>query len=248
MGRDYKRSKSDAGRDAGGFAAIPWSVLDCPSFVHLSHPAKSLLLEIARQFVRDNNGKLLCSMSYLRPRGWKSADVVQRAKNELLAAGFIFETCKGHRPNKASWYAVTWRSLDKHYGYDIGAVESFERGAYRKNTSLIPLAGKRDRSIAPPEGIGHHSSIPSHGSINARYESNSSPSNGNHLDKPSANDFEIASKSSQRCHETLAELWRSLEHASIKHKPANVCNSMMRKFLRHPKKQENFPIDLGCAA
>ena len=85
-----KRTKGDSGRDAGGFVALPWSVLDSPAYARLSHPARALLLELARQFVRDNNGKLLLSAAYLAKRGWKSADVITRAKRELLAAGFIF--------------------------------------------------------------------------------------------------------------------------------------------------------------
>ena len=63
-----KLRRGDAGRDAGGFVALPWSVLDSPAYSGLSHPAKALLLEFARQFVRDNNGRLLCSMTYLGPR------------------------------------------------------------------------------------------------------------------------------------------------------------------------------------
>jgi len=165
-----KSKKGDAGRDAGGFVAIPWAVLDSPAYARLSHPAKALLMEFARQFVRDNNGKLLCSMAYLRGRGWKSADVVQRAKVELLETGFIFETCKGQRPNKASWYAITWRTLDRHQGYDHGALESFERGAYRKNASLIPAPGIEKAPIVPAPGIGKALPV---------------PSPGNHLDKPS---------------------------------------------------------------
>lgn len=123
--------KVDHGRDAGGFIALPWSVIDCPAYQQLSLPAKSLLIEFARQFVKDNNGRLLASGAYLATRGWKSADVITRAKRELLNAGFIFETVKGHRPNKASWYAVTWRALDKQHGYDEGAALCFKRGAYR---------------------------------------------------------------------------------------------------------------------
>lgn len=126
-----KGAKGDVGRDAGGFIALPWSVVDSPAYQALGHPAKALLTEIARQFVRDNNGRLLCSMSYLGPRGWKSWDVLARAKAELIAAGFIYETAKGQRPNKASWYAVTWRTLDRHPNYDVGAVEGFVRGAYK---------------------------------------------------------------------------------------------------------------------
>jgi hypothetical protein len=94
-------------------------------------------MEVARQFVRDNNGRMLLSIAYLSKRGWKSSDVITRAKRELLAAGFIFETVMGHRPNKASWYAVTWRTLDKLQGYDEGATASFVRGAYM-STALKP--------------------------------------------------------------------------------------------------------------
>ncbi len=76
--------KGDSGRDAGGFVALPWSVLDCPAYAALSHPARALLFELARQFVRDNNGRLLASAAYLAKRGWKSADVITRAKRDLI--------------------------------------------------------------------------------------------------------------------------------------------------------------------
>ena len=104
-------------------------------------------MEFARQFVRNNNGRLLASSSYLRKRGWNSPDVITRAKRELLKAGFIFETVMGHRPNKASWYAITWQSLDNLKGYDVGAKELFRRSAYAAPT-LLPLAPKRDEIYA----------------------------------------------------------------------------------------------------
>ena len=74
-GRNPRR-KVDVGRDGGGFVALPWSVLDCPAFQALSHPARSLLLEVARQFARDNNGRLLLSRAYMVGRGWKSHDTL----------------------------------------------------------------------------------------------------------------------------------------------------------------------------
>jgi hypothetical protein len=150
------RGKGDAGRDAGGFVALPWSVLDSAAYQALSHPAKALLLELARQFVRDNNGRLLASRAYLAKRGWHSPDVINRAKRHLLEAGFIFETVKGHRPNKASWYAVTWRALDRHPDYDSGAAAAFERGAYRqqrtpaKNAALSTPHVPGGRRIGTP--------------------------------------------------------------------------------------------------
>ncbi len=203
-----KGSKGDSGRDAGGFVALPWTVLDCPAYARLSHPARALLMEIARQFVKDNNGRLLASGAYLRKRGWKSADVVTRAKRELIAAGFIFETVMGHRPNRASWYAVTWRALDKLPGYDAGATESFRRGAYAagvplqpqrareelyekwrqpavKNASLTPSGGVEGAPIAPSGGVEVVSVAPSGGAIDPSSVPSSTPSHGNHLELPS---------------------------------------------------------------
>jgi hypothetical protein len=54
--------------------------------------------------------------------------VITRAKRELKEAGFINEMVKGHRPNKASWYAITLQTLDRLQGYDHGAVESLVVG------------------------------------------------------------------------------------------------------------------------
>lgn len=145
-------TKGDSGRDSGGFVALPWTVLDCPAYTALSYPARALLMEVARQFVRDNNGRMLLSIAYLSKRGWKSSDVITRAKRELLAAGFIFETVMGHRPNKASWYAVTWRTLDKLQGYDEGATASFIRGAYM-STVLKPQP-TREQLYEKWRGVG----------------------------------------------------------------------------------------------
>mgnify|MGYP003578260505 CR=1 FL=1 len=125
-------------RDGGGFIALPWVVMDSPAFMRLSMHARALLLEVARQFSGANNGRLLLSRVYMASRGWNSADMLTKAKRELLEGGFIFETVKGHRPNKASWYAVTWLALDKLPGYDEGAALLFERGAYRKITEVVP--------------------------------------------------------------------------------------------------------------
>jgi hypothetical protein len=139
MGRDKRRRSSE--RDPGGFSAIPWAVIDCEGFKDLSHPARALLLEFARQLGPYNNGRLLCTREFMTKRGWTSWDVVHRAKHALLGGGFIHETVKGARPNKASWYAVTWHALAKCDGYDVGSAETFIRGAYRA-PALMPSRGK----------------------------------------------------------------------------------------------------------
>ncbi len=188
--RNPKRRGHDTSRDQGGFIALPWSVLDCPAYARLSHPAKALLFEVARQFVRDNNGRLLLSRAYMAKRGWKSADTLTNAKRELLEGGFIFQTVMGHRPNKASWYAVTWRTLDKLPGYDFGTQEGFKRGAYQqnmpiKNASLSPPAGTGRALIVPPAGTGKPPTVPPAGTIKANFGGLSVPPAGHHLEMPS---------------------------------------------------------------
>jgi hypothetical protein len=144
--------------------------------------------------VKDNNGRLLASRAYLAGRGWNSADVIDRAKRELLEAGFIHETVKGHRPNKASWYAVTWRILDPHHGYDPGAAATFVRGAYRgaslpeplkKNAVLSPAGGTGNAAIGPSPGTGRDTAVPSPGPMEPVAVALSVPSAGHHLEMPS---------------------------------------------------------------
>ena len=184
------RKKGDSGRDAGAFVALPWSVLDCPAYAALSHPAKALLIEVDRQYVRDNNGRMLLSAAYLKTRGWFSAGAIQKAKQELIQARFIFETVKGQRPNKASWYAVTWRALDKLKGYDAGAEKCFERGAYQKSqpvngASLRPPHGTEKAVIAPLHGTETLPTVPPHGAIRPVLRVRSVPPHGHHLEMPS---------------------------------------------------------------
>jgi hypothetical protein len=186
-GRSGSRRKTKPDRDGGGFVALPWAVLDSKNFQNLSHAAKSLLLEFARQYGDGFNGRLLCSMRYLKARGFHSSDVVTRAKRELIDAGFIFETVMGHRPNKASWYAVTWYPLSKIPGYDAGAEKLFVRSAYSKDeslkiTPLISPSGTAHKTIAPYNGIRKASSIPSDGSIKRLNGAYSIPPDGNHLE------------------------------------------------------------------
>lgn len=180
-----KRNNAKSSREGGSFVALPTVVLKSDSYILLSHTAKALLLEFALQNRDDNNGRLLCSMRHLKTRGWRSADVVTRAKRELLDAGFIYETVKGHRPNKASWYAVTWYGLAGIQGYDYGAAAGFKRGAYRVNEPLIPLKGTKPSLTIPPSGIGAALSIPLGGSIKQEMVKPSIPDNGNHLEMPS---------------------------------------------------------------
>lgn len=178
------RRKRPTGRVEGGFLALPWDVLDSAAYARLSGSAVRLLLELGRQFVRDNNGRLLTSMAHLSKRGWTSAGTVTKAVRELEAAGFIHQTVKGHRPNRASWWAVTWQNLDRIPGYDPGAAETFRRGAYRngENTALIPKRGATALPIAPKTGAGKVLPMPKSGAMRGSSDTPSAPKSGNHLE------------------------------------------------------------------
>lgn len=174
-----KGRRVDPGRDGGGFVALPWAVLDCPAYAALGHPAKALLIELARQLGTDNNGQLLATYARLSPRGWKSHDVIDRALRELVAVGFVYRTVEGRRPNRASWFAVTWYALSPHSDYDAGAEAGFVRGAYRNGNSPTPPAGAdentrpnpsrgvRKATIAPSGGVERPSTTPSNGAMHA---------------------------------------------------------------------------------
>lgn len=144
-GRGLGKGKKASGRDPGAFMAIPLSVIESKAYVGLSHTAKALLFELARQYRGDDNGRLLLSRKSLAARGWKSPEVIQRARDQLIGAGFVYVTVTGHRPNKASWYAVTWQTLDKIPGFDPDRAEAFVRSAYRD-----PLSPTRQKASTPP--------------------------------------------------------------------------------------------------
>ncbi len=247
MSSKKKWKAAAASRDAGGFVAMPWVVLDSPAYQALSHPARGLLMEFARQYVRDNNGRLLASVAYLKTRGWKSCSVIDRAKKELIEAGFIYETAKGQRPSKASWYAVTWAALDRIPGYDTGAAESFQRGAYRVNApltttphpiskaktmtktpaipdangyGLTPPQGALSASTAPPQGVEGMSAAPPQGAVEGVFDRSSTPSHGDHLEKPSVGSFGAGGSgagepSDAQAIATLAELWERIGCRSV---------------------------------
>ena len=181
----------------------------CQSLCAPLHPgiqvqffALGLGMQVARQFTRDNNGWLLLSRAHMAGRGWNSSDMLTKAKRELLDAGFIFETVKGQRPNKAARYAVTWRALDRHPGYEAGTAEAFQRGAYRlkepaqnalpvpphgteKNASLVPPHGHIDRPIVPPHGTEKALPVPPHGTIRGAFGALSVPPHGHLSREPS---------------------------------------------------------------
>ncbi|QWD86081.1 hypothetical protein AOC19_04275 [Polynucleobacter asymbioticus] len=115
----------------GAVIVIPHYVLNSSAYKTLSGNAIRLMIDIAMQYNgRDNNGSLLASWRYMSERrGWTSAGSLKKALDELLEHQLIFKTVQGHRPNKASWFAICWVALQITKGIDV-KVQDFPRGAY----------------------------------------------------------------------------------------------------------------------
>jgi hypothetical protein len=161
MAKSYKGSKNK--RDGDRYVALPHVVIDSPSYRALGHPARALLIDIARQYTGSNNGRLVACAKYLKPLGWKSNDTVSRALVELKEQALLIETRMGMRPNRAAWFALAWYSLDKADGMDIDP-RTYRTGQY-KIAALTPSGGVERVRIDPAGGVSTLPTTPPHGSI-----------------------------------------------------------------------------------
>ena len=130
-GNKYKGSKYTE-----GFTGIVHSVFESPAFTALSPHACKLLLELAGQYRGNNNGNLTVAWSVVSKRGWRSRSTLWRCKAELIEAGFVYVTRKGHRPSTCELLALTWFALDVSPKFDFDALANFKAKAYRAGTPL----------------------------------------------------------------------------------------------------------------
>jgi len=95
------------------YAAIEHRVIDSPAYASLTFSARSLLVQIARQLSKDNNGHLQATFKYLEPYGF-SENTISRGVSELISAGIIYRTRAGGYQQGPAKYAVTWLSISKN--------------------------------------------------------------------------------------------------------------------------------------
>lgn len=139
---------------SGLYSVIPHAVQDSTAFGSLSHPTKALIFELMRQHnaTKGNNGHLHLSFSWLENRGWKSRDVIQRARDELIQRGLLIQTRQGGLNIGASRYAVTWLPITNFVGLEIERRD-YHPGAWSLMDAL-PVA-KKNASASPPNGKGN---------------------------------------------------------------------------------------------
>lgn len=95
------------------YAAIEHRVIDSPAFADLKPSAQTLLLLMARQLTKDNNGHLQASFKWCHRYGIGSEHTLRSSIADLISHGFIYRT-RSHGANGA-WarYAVTWLPVKK---------------------------------------------------------------------------------------------------------------------------------------
>lgn len=91
---------------------MPHALLDTPFYISLSTKAKTLLIDMARQYNGFNNGDLQCTFSCMKKKGWKSDDTLTKAHRQLLEKGFLVLTRQGGR-NLCSLFAITWKPINE---------------------------------------------------------------------------------------------------------------------------------------
>ncbi len=182
---------------SGRFSAVPHGVMDSVAFQGAGHPARSLLYELIRQLSGRNNGHLQLTLPWLKKRGWKSADVIQRAKGELLHRGLIVLTRQGGLNSGPCLYGVTWLHISNFIGLDL-PPQSYHPGQWRL-MDKSPLIEKREfrsasrsgekrelssasRSGAvPSNGAADLLAVPSHGAKTPLSGAQAAPSHGNNV-------------------------------------------------------------------
>ena len=97
------------------YAAIEHRVIDSDAYADMTYSARSLLLLIARQLTKDNNGHLQATFSYMRRFGL-SENTISRAIRELISHGMIYRSRSGGYQLGAAQYAVTWLPIRNKEG------------------------------------------------------------------------------------------------------------------------------------
>lgn len=167
----------------GTYTAVPHALLDSAAFQGASHRARSLLFELIRQHAGKNNGHFHLAISWLKKRGWLSADQIQKAKVELLERNLIIKTRLGGLGAGGDLYAVTWLPISNFVGLDI-QDKNYHPGAWRFMDESLPQKKRIARSVVrngtvPQDGTDEVRTIPQHGTKTAVFDASAVPQYGN---------------------------------------------------------------------
>ena len=135
---------------SGGYAPLPFGVMDSEAYKGLSYCARSVLTIMLRQYNGRNNGHYQLTHTWLAKYGFTSRPMNVKAKKELIERGLIQQTRFGGMRMGASLYAVTWLPISNSVGLDINRT-GFNYCAYK--LCDIPPTPKR------PQPKRHNKSV-----------------------------------------------------------------------------------------
>jgi len=180
-------------RIKGLYSAIPHAVLDSQAFIGLSMRAKALLFDVMRQHSGRNNGHMQLTYTWLKSRGWSSADQIAKSTQELQDRKLIYKTKQGGLNIGPSFYALTWHHITNRVGLDEDCKAHIV-GAWRDCD--LPQSPKRKapqkretppvvrNSSAPMGGKGNTCNAPMVGSKTAYLDQHPTPPVGNNETLP----------------------------------------------------------------
>ena len=148
------------------YAAIEHRVIDSPAYADLTFSARALLVQLARQLTKTNNGHLQGTFTDMQRFGF-SVNTLSRATHELISHGFIYKAKSGGFHQGAAQFAVTWLSVTNTHGI---FMQGFKPCAWRdwlppekkyrppkvmahsiKNGERTPATTPKSEAIPPPK-------------------------------------------------------------------------------------------------
>lgn len=152
MSRRRRREKEDLAkkREPGAYIAVSRTFLQSSQVASLSPYALKLLIDLLAQYNgRSNNGDLCAAWKFMRQRGWRSKDTLQKARDELVAREFILVTRAGGR-NRPTLYGLTLFDIDYCNGkLDLEVPTSRFKGRWR----LAPADESAQRIACPDNRV-----------------------------------------------------------------------------------------------
>ncbi len=113
--RKSKRKSVKNRSEKGRFLQMPHALLTHQNYLSLSAHARALLIDIALQYNGYNNGDLCAAWTFMKKRGHKSKDTLNRKLNELLEKGMIIKSRQGCL-GKCNLFAITWQPINECKG------------------------------------------------------------------------------------------------------------------------------------
>lgn len=163
------------------YVKIDASVYGTPAFRTLPSGATKLYLDLRMQYNGFNNGRIVCTLSRLRERGWVSDGTLTKALWTLLDRGLLLRTRQG-KPGPfrmCAYYAFADLPIAKDEEHGVrGANPSHEYASWVNGQSFAPESRARKISATCAD---REKSLPSNPQLNSSEGRNVTAANDGEL-------------------------------------------------------------------